>query len=1191
LHRKIVLASFLLGVIVAPVAWQIDPVSAHFTLGELTDAYRFHADDFDPHVPGPTAFLWPGAGYAAMIGSTSGLPPGYQSPWPGGNPPSALSSWYQLEGNSYAPFGAILTSTPDHPSIGDMILGINFTRPTEIIPAGTDVFYSGLYIYIPPEFAGITQSQIVTTITNDYSQISVSVASDVDPFAPGWTRVSISSSSTGFIMAFRENHDLDQDGVGYDDWYYIRMNGVIAPEIAGKYFFKIILRVTGTLSYSYPSSAAPPTPENLYMPVQNWPVVLVKGEVDPAVVYGTIRYGTWNQSLYGQPIPVSGRVRAVGQAMNPYTGQLTRRPVEARGFFNETARGHYEVEGLAPGLYDLYASGAGFPEQKIATGLVVRRGQSMKLDGYLNPGPVVSGRIFSKSSSGPYPWPGLKPIRVEIYATNEYTEGNLVTFSPLNLTGARWGVYASGNVSGVSYSWSPSAPPNPTRVAFSWTTGAGYYSDATMFAGSGPTCGGSPDPCGVPNGVSPGQFWWVDPSGVYTNGGGPNSFIFRFGWKGVYGTPTNMSGYVPQALASWVDGLHAGRYFVRVFVNGYVQTTPNGESFNEYYFEVSEHEWAGNIFIPIDIYVTSTVNVTVHLHSKKGSLAPDPISRPNSLLVELYDMDYNLVAMNFTQIVPGSSSAWVLLSGLGLHGSNPNRRFSLYAYRGFGFQDYGIPPTIYQMKVYVEGFLQEDVEHVTIGAGPGIVNISTNIYRGATFEVTLYSLDWQHPRIQRDWRWPGERIKIQIYNSTGVLIDTQPFLVFLQQPAGASTVGPLQFDGNHAIITMPGAEFLALLGTKPTAYATGIYTFKVSTYGYIQPVLADVVGFEGNATSDVRIDLVIGANITVNLKFKTEGIFSPVPFNMSMRLRVFDEGGDLVAAWMTGSADDVLNGLQLEVGLSQDPANPSFLKGIDPVHRDPSLVWWIPSGTKDLQITLAGIPSSYLDIVLENATTGGLKASPIYQGLWTIEADTVNWYHGETFYPPVPAMLQGESHHFIETEPYPYGWTGELLRPNHLGPYSQRKTWLVPNTYLGAEVSVSYSLDLNGYLQGQILGMTWTDEARSASWIGVYVAGARMLSATAYTLDGYYDMYLPPGEYEVKVTEWTSRSEGHRASDSIHVVVTEGQNVRSFDFVLDQSQIPIPEGIGLGLFGILPALTAVSSMWYRIRRRRLNSRR
>ena len=59
--------------------------------------------------------------------------------------------------------------------------------------------------------------------------------------------------------------------------------------------------------------------------------------------------------------------------LDPYTGQA--RPdlptVDAVGYFNATAHGHYEVEGLAPGVYDLYASAAGYPQTLIESGFTV----------------------------------------------------------------------------------------------------------------------------------------------------------------------------------------------------------------------------------------------------------------------------------------------------------------------------------------------------------------------------------------------------------------------------------------------------------------------------------------------------------------------------------------------------------------------------------------------------------------------------------------------------------------------------------------------------------------------------------------------------------------------------------------------------------------------------------------------------
>jgi hypothetical protein len=420
-------------------------------------------------------------------------------------------------------------------------------------------------------------------------------------------------------------------------------------------------------------------------------------------------------------------------------------------------------------------------------------------------------------------------------------------------------------------------------------------------------------------------------------------------------------------------------------------------------------------------------------------------------------------------------------------------------------------------------------------------------------------LDWESPPIQRNWRWPGERITIQIYDPVGNLVDIQPFLIQLLQPGNSSSIGPFTFDGNHGIIAAPGAEFLALFGTRPIGYSNGTHVFKVSTYGYVQPFLTDAVGVEGNATTDLRINLIIGVNITLNVKFKAEGIFMGVPFNMSMRIRVFNDVGDLVGAWLTGSADDVFNNVQLEAGLRQNPITPALVDGLNPVKRNDSLVWYVPGGTTDAQVTISGIPLPYSDPVFPNQTAAGIKGAQTYGGMWTAEVDTVNWYLPDAFYPLAPSLLQGESYHIIEGQNYPYGWTGELLSPNHLGPFTQLQPWLIPNARQDSDVSTVQSLELNGYVQGQLVAFTWSDETRSASWTGIKASGNTGLSLIAYSLDGFYDMYLPAGNYNVTVTEWSSRSEGHKNIDAIELHISPGQNVRSMDFIIDESAIPIPE--------------------------------
>jgi hypothetical protein len=394
------------------------PVWGHTTLGDLTGTspYRINDNELDiasgHHVPGPLGYVWPGAGLDTYSGIASN-PPGYQSPFTSHQPLQAV-------GDSYSPEGAILTSDAHHDSVGDLIFALNFSSPNSF-PRPRRFNYTSLTIYIPaPVFdatgkliqdgfeptAGIDwdhgdNSNIVTTITNSYGSIFVTRADMNDPFAPGWWVIYIEAPPSGITFNFDKN---------FDNWYYIRINQMKAPFTAGRYFFKMFL------GNSYPThNGTHPTPIASTMPMENWPVLLVKGQVDPAIISGTLRYGTLNSTLYGQPINLPGVVRAVGIASDPITNQPTGVAVEARGYFNATARGHYEIEGVAPGVYDLYASAAGLPEQKIAQGIQVLRGQSLRFDGYLNVGFQLRGEVFSKEGFGETPWPAQRPISIIIY--------------------------------------------------------------------------------------------------------------------------------------------------------------------------------------------------------------------------------------------------------------------------------------------------------------------------------------------------------------------------------------------------------------------------------------------------------------------------------------------------------------------------------------------------------------------------------------------------------------------------------------------------------------------------------------------------------------------------------------------------------------------------------------------------------
>jgi len=170
-----------------------------------------------------------------------------------------------------------------------------------------------------------------------------------------------------------------------------------------------------------------------------------------------------------------------------------------------------------------------------------------------------------------------------------------------------------------------------------------------------------------------------------------------------------------------------------------------------------------------------------------------------------------------------------------------------------------------------------------------------------------------------------------------------------------------------------------------------------------------------------------------------------------------------------------------------------------------------------------------------------------YQGYWTVKVDLVNWYSQGQFYPPALGLLQGESA-FL----HPY---------NHLGPYESKTTIAIPNAPIGGHASIVVALDLRAYIRGDIYSFNWFDEVRTASWALVEMKRGRETYRT-YSIDGFYDAYLPRGSYDVKVALPVS-AEGYTANRTIFL--SDGGSILGEDFFLGSQNVasnPCSEAVG-----------------------------
>ena len=137
-----------------------------------------------------------------------------------------------------------------------------------------------------------------------------------------------------------------------------------APTIAGTYRFFGTEQMS--IAGGQPQSASP----------FDFDPIIVKGEVSPAYLTGILFRSS------GVPLNLSGIVWAVmTMRLDPRNGEERRDipTVDAKCYLSATDEGRYKISGIAPGIYDIYASAIPFQEylSEAVSGFSVNRHRSM----------------------------------------------------------------------------------------------------------------------------------------------------------------------------------------------------------------------------------------------------------------------------------------------------------------------------------------------------------------------------------------------------------------------------------------------------------------------------------------------------------------------------------------------------------------------------------------------------------------------------------------------------------------------------------------------------------------------------------------------------------------------------------------------------------------------------------------------
>ena len=130
---------------------------------------------------------------------------------------------------------------------------------------------------------------------------------------------------------------------------------------------------------------------------------------------------------------------------------------------------------------------------------------------------------------------------------------------------------------------------------------------------------------------------------------------------------------------------------------------------------------------------------------------------------------------------------------------------------------------------------------------------------------------------------------------------------------------------------------------NPTAIDSGQYSFLGWSYGYVQNKDFTVYANKGQI-ADMKINLVIGVNVTLDILFKKEHSISNTPYNMSARVRLFDDSGRLVSEWM--SSEGVYVTGTGRASAADGTVNRPFDSGLN----------YLPVGVHLVHVNMAGLP-------------------------------------------------------------------------------------------------------------------------------------------------------------------------------------------------------------------------------------------
>jgi hypothetical protein len=329
----------------------------------------------------------------------------------------------------------------------------------------------------------------------------------------------------------------------------------------------------------------------------------------------------------------------------------------------------------------------------------------------------------------------------------------------------------------------------------------------------------------------------------------------------------DLDGHIPQDNSSYVGGIGPGRYYFRVWVNGYVQPSAANEWAwrNDCAVVFSRNEQDRRIDILLE--KTGTLNVKVHFMDSTQMMLRENEARFNgTLIVEAYNLDEEMRARNSTRVITTVDNpiktASVELTGL----FNSSRDYGLppgeyivfarLAPRG-PFADFFYPYYVSVGEVYLPSAYRYGPRGHKVTIGEGLNEISFYVVLQGGLNLTIYSVTPQRPFSITAWKYPGSAINVEIRDRYGVEV-----------------YGSFRLPQENKIL--PDGRLVPVNNTASViGLDDGVYSIHIFTYGYVQE-RAVFFSVRRGEIADISAYVVTGGEIKITLVFQKQRILSAI---------------------------------------------------------------------------------------------------------------------------------------------------------------------------------------------------------------------------------------------------------------------------------------------------------------------------